>query len=95
MSAFGRVSRRSLLFLRPAAAPAESFVAVIRAWKCLAHTGGFCSVCVEHCPTPGAITVDHGKPRIELDRCTGCSACIDVCPAPDPAIQRVPRRRSS
>ncbi|MBL8766225.1 MAG: 4Fe-4S binding protein [Planctomycetes bacterium] len=94
MSSPARLSRRALLFLRPDPEAPGSHVAVIRVWKCLAHTGGFCTVCVEHCPVPGAIVTEHGKPRIAADRCIGCSACADVCPAPDPAIQRVLRRRS-
>ncbi|MBK6940249.1 MAG: 4Fe-4S dicluster domain-containing protein [Planctomycetes bacterium] len=95
MNPSGRVSRRALLFLRQDETPQAPSVAVIRVWKCLAHTGGFCSVCVEHCPVAGAITLEHGKPRIALDRCTGCGVCIDACPAPEPAIQAVARRRSS
>ena len=60
--------------------------AVIKIGQCLAHTGGFCSVCVEHCPVSGAITIEHGKPRIVDAVCTGCGECHRVCPAPRNAV---------
>jgi len=75
--------------------PAESAgdqVALILDRFCLAHLGSFCSVCSEHCPQPGAITVHQGKPRIEPDACTGCEKCRDVCPAPRNAVFLVARK---
>lgn len=59
---------------------------------CLAWQGSFCSVCSERCPEPGAITVTHGKPRVNPDLCTGCKICHDVCPAPKNAVFLVARK---
>jgi ferredoxin len=59
---------------------------------CLAWQGSFCSVCVERCPIPGAITTEMGKPRVVPDLCTGCQVCHDVCPAPKNAVFLVSRK---
>lgn len=61
-------------------------------YNCLAHQGGFCSVCHEQCPTPDAITVMQGKPRVNTDACTGCGICHYACPAPTNAIAIMPLR---
>lgn len=71
---------------------AEDQIALILDRFCLAYQGGFCSVCSEHCPQPGAIVVSQGKPRIEPDACTGCEKCRDVCPAPRNAVFLVARK---
>lgn len=59
-------------------------------YNCLAHQGSFCTVCEEHCPVPGAITLKEGKPSIHSAACTGCGICHHVCPAPTNAIAVMP-----
>ena len=49
----------------------------------------FCTTCVEHCPTPGAITSGQRIPVVDPLLCTGCGACEEVCPGN--AIQVLPR----
>jgi Pyruvate/2-oxoacid:ferredoxin oxidoreductase delta subunit len=61
-------------------------VAVIQGRHCLAYRSLSCSSCVERCPQPGAIAVDHGIPRVVAGQCTGCAICHDVCPAPTNAV---------
>lgn len=70
--------------------PRKMGVAWIQTMACLAHTGSFCSVCVERCPVPGAIEVSAGKPGIRADLCTGCGVCLHVCPAPSNAVVVMP-----
>jgi len=60
--------------------------------SCMAHQGSFCTVCSEHCPVPGAITTEAGKPTIHASACTGCGVCQYVCPAPQKAILVIPIR---
>jgi len=60
-------------------------------YNCLAHQGSFCTVCSEHCPEPGAIEVQDGKPTIVEGPCTGCGICHHVCPAPTNAVAMMPR----
>jgi Na+-translocating ferredoxin:NAD+ oxidoreductase RNF subunit RnfB len=67
-------------------------VALILDRFCLAWQGSFCSVCVERCPVPGAITTAMGKPSVAADICTGCRVCHDVCPAPRNAVFLVARK---
>jgi len=67
-------------------------VALILDRFCLAYQGSFCSVCLEHCPEPGAILITQGKPHIETDACTGCKKCQEVCPAPKKAVFLVARK---
>lgn len=79
------------------AAPAKTIdeapqLALILDRFCLAWQGSFCSVCVERCPIPGAITTEMGKPRVAPDFCTGCRICHDVCPAPKNAVFFVSRK---
>jgi Na+-translocating ferredoxin:NAD+ oxidoreductase RNF subunit RnfB len=67
-------------------------VAVIQGRFCIALTS-FCSVCVEHCPVPGAMKRERGMPIVVPDVCTGCGVCHDVCPAPRNAVLMLPKRR--
>ena len=64
--------------------------AMIDTQTCLAHTGTGCSVCAEQCPVPGAIAVEHRRPRIENEICNGCGVCQHVCPAPHNAVAIMP-----
>ncbi len=72
--------------------PAGDELALILDRFCLAYQGSFCSVCSERCPEPGAIIVEHGKPRVDPEACTGCRVCHDVCPAPKNAVFLVARK---
>lgn len=38
-----------------------------------------CQACADACPT-GAVTIDGGKPRIDLGRCLFCVDCVEACP---------------
>ncbi len=69
--------------------PARMGSARVLAHDCIAATG--CSVCVEQCPVPGAISRVGGRPVIDAERCTGCGVCLHVCPAPRKAILLLPR----
>lgn len=60
--------------------------AIIQGRYCLAYQNGFCSVCREHCPEPGALRWVDNVPSIDLERCTGCALCHEVCPAPKNAV---------
>lgn len=70
----------------------EAQFALILDRFCLAHQGGFCSICSEHCPEAGAIVVTLGKPQVVADLCSGCRKCLDVCPAPQKAVFLVPKQ---
>ncbi len=70
--------------------PRTMGTARIQPFACLAHQGSFCTVCSEHCPEPGAIAVESGKPRIIEAACTGCGVCQHVCPAPENAVLLMP-----
>lgn len=67
-------------------------VAVIAARQCIALPPGFCRVCVERCPLPGAMSVVNGVPMVNAAVCDGCGLCAEVCPAPRKAILMLPRR---
>jgi ferredoxin len=69
---------------------AAGLVPAILAHRCLA-TRSFCSVCVERCPTPRAIIIELGRPRIDPVHCDGCGRCVTTCPAPVLAFALVPR----
>jgi ferredoxin len=58
--------------------------------SCLAWQRSFCTVCIEHCPIRGAITLDKGRPVIHAEACDGCGLCQKVCPSPINAITLVP-----
>ncbi len=64
--------------------------AEIQTWTCLAHQGGTCSICAEHCPVPDAIRMENGRPVIDPQACTGCGVCQSVCPAPENAVRIMP-----
>lgn len=74
-----------------AAPAAAAGTAVLLSWSCLAVQGTFCSVCVEHCPVPGALRLDSGRPVVAAEACTGCGRCAYACPAPGGAIIVAPR----
>jgi len=38
-----------------------------------------CGECESHCQF-GAITVDAGVSRVELEKCMGCGVCVSHCP---------------
>jgi Pyruvate/2-oxoacid:ferredoxin oxidoreductase delta subunit len=65
----------------------------IQVLDCLAHQGTTCTTCVERCPSPGALLIETGRPRVVADRCTGCGVCQHVCPAPRNAILLLPSDR--
>jgi Pyruvate/2-oxoacid:ferredoxin oxidoreductase delta subunit len=67
-------------------------VAVIAARQCIALPPGFCRVCVERCPLPGAMSVINSVPMVNAAVCDGCGLCAEVCPAPGKAVLMLPRR---
>ena len=94
-SMFGRRTEAAVPSAEKTPAPASEEapqLALILDRFCLAYQGSFCSVCSEHCPAGGAITVEYGKPRVNPDFCTGCKICHDVCPAPKNAVFLVARK---
>jgi ferredoxin-type protein NapG len=60
---------------------------------CLTHHGQACTVCVEHCPMPGALVLDgpHGELRVAEERCVGCGLCVHFCPTEPASIRVQPR----
>ena len=38
-----------------------------------------CGKCAKECPT-GAITIENGLARIDMERCDSCGKCVEVCP---------------
>ena len=67
-------------------APSRVATASVNPLSCLNALGGFCSVCVERCPTPGAMRLDGRAVVVDAAACTGCGQCAWVCPAPGGAI---------
>ena len=65
-------------------APVAMGIAEIDSNTCLAFQGTVCTICVEHCPVEGAITMEAGLPIINSSSCTGCGVCVYVCPAVSP-----------
>jgi len=61
-------------------------VAVVQS-SCLAWQGSPCWTCSERCPVEGAITLDAGKPTVDIERCDGCGECVAACPAPHNALK--------
>lgn len=99
MSEPGQLSRRGFLTgrfgLARRARPSEPVcgpqVARVLPSACVAYRGALCFACREHCPVPGAVVFEHGRPRIDSESCDGCGRCIPACPAPQRAIRSVPR----
>lgn len=66
-------------------------VARVLGYACIGGSPSFCTVCLEHCPVPGALEATGRAPRVNPDVCTGCGVCEQVCPAPDKAVHVLPR----
>lgn len=75
--------------LRPEA-PATLGTAHIQLHDCLNRLGSECSVCLERCPVPGALSSVAGAPEVNAALCTGCGMCQYVCPAPRNAVTILP-----
>lgn len=65
----------------------------VSALDCLNRLGSPCSVCVERCPVPDAISFRGNVPEVEESLCTGCGQCQHACPAPQNAILLLPNTR--
>ena len=67
--------------------------AKLAADTCLTHHGQACTVCVEHCPRPGALVLDgpHGELRVDEEQCVGCGLCEHFCPTEPASIRVQPR----
>lgn len=79
--------------LRPLQSVAEvkMGLAEVNAKRCLPYRGQACTVCLDHCPVPGAIELDEqGRPRV-TSACTGCGLCEYYCPTQPTAIRVLPR----
>jgi ferredoxin-type protein NapF len=52
---------------------------------CLAAHGVVCRTCRDECPADAIHFMlaagRAGRPRVDVDRCTGCGACVAPCPA--------------
>jgi MauM/NapG family ferredoxin protein len=75
-----------------AEAPAALGTAFIQALDCLNRLGSSCTVCVEQCPIPGALTFVDNVPVVSESLCTGCGQCQYACPAPINAIAILPSK---
>jgi ferredoxin-type protein NapF len=72
------------VFVDPVYSPAWSARAAVTA-ACLTRQGVYCSSCRDSCeaaaisfpPARGEVP----RPRIDVERCTGCGACVAVCPS--------------
>ncbi len=71
-------------------APTGPMLAIIQGRHCTAPDD-YCSVCIERCPEPGAMTEHEIIPMVIAEHCTGCGICQQVCPAPTNAVLLVPR----
>lgn len=49
-----------------------------------------CELCVQHCPLPGVMLQEPGKPPTVTPRCVGCGLCVWTCPAKPRAITVAP-----
>jgi len=58
--------------------------------NCLAYQGKQCLVCLEVCPSRGAIKARRGVPRFNSSRCVGCGRCVNACPAQPKALYLTP-----
>lgn len=54
-------------------------VAKIAEKNCLAYRDVMCDHCMRSCPVDGAITIENGKPKVNLDHCNGCGLCVQGC----------------
>ncbi len=70
-------------------------VVQLRTVACITFRGTACSICADHCPSPGAIEMQRGRPKILEDLCTGCGDCVPLCPAPVNALQMIERTRTT
>ena len=75
---------------RRVALPTVTLRAQVDRFACLAAAGQLCTVCVERCPEPGALTLSGLYPVVDPARCTGCGACEPACPSPTPAMRVLP-----
>lgn len=62
---------------------------------CLPYNGPECGACASSCPVPGALLWDGLKPRIDVDRCSGCGLCREACIAEPKAVNVQSLYRSS
>lgn len=70
--------------------------------RCLRTSGGYCTVCVDHCPV-GTTAIEFEGDRVVVHEtgCTGCGVCQHDCPTwpksitVTPKSQRDDRERSS
>lgn len=46
---------------------------------CLAYKEVMCDYCVRSCPVKGALSLLHGKPKVDATLCTGCGFCVSSC----------------
>ncbi|MFQ5605467.1 MAG: 4Fe-4S dicluster domain-containing protein [bacterium] len=63
--------------------------------KCFAYNGQvqMCDYCFDRCPLKNAaIVMEDDKPRVIVEKCTGCGICEYFCPAPGNAIKILPDR---
>ncbi|MGM0577858.1 MAG: 4Fe-4S binding protein [Myxococcota bacterium] len=72
--------------------PRRMGTAHIQKHQCLSWRNEMCSVCIERCPVPGALTSDRGRPVVDGSLCDGCGLCMWYCPAPVNAILVLPAR---
>lgn len=62
-----------------AAVPPQSLGMILREDKC--NGCGKCDSCIY-----GAVVMDNGKPRIDLELCERCGSCVTICPVEALAI---------
>jgi ferredoxin-type protein NapF len=71
------------VFASRAAAPWQARAAIDE--RCLTARGVVCRTCRDECPADAiSFALAPGRaarPRVDVDRCTGCGACVGPCPA--------------